>query len=399
MAVKGVGIFINIKPIEDTGSDDYISAGSGLYKLPRTWGSGRKYPGENNSLYIDAGDTVTLTQDHTCNNLNLNTTSDVIRLNLQTYVLNFYGKIRGYTGTAPGTNSGSSAGTTGWITAGSGGKLKAVGTTRNITNSGEWGSNTNLVGFEFEFALDSGQTGSLTTNFRAGDVTISSGIVNLNGATLRVSGTSATTPGLGTFVCQSGAKLLATAVFSNCVIIQNNFTTQGRLASVTFDSGSELELLTSASIIATTAFTFNGKLVMSLGGAQSMPTKGTDAGAVDLNSFYEIELKTSGAKSLSYNTTVTGKLTLGNTATLNLNSLTLTYGASADLEYTITRATADAEFPNTTDTSLMPRNLIIPDGVTVTLNSNKNIRGTVQKPGSGTGVLDLNGFTLTENYV
>ncbi|GAH96869.1 unnamed protein product, partial [marine sediment metagenome] len=70
-----------------------------------------------------------------------------------------------------------------------------------------------------------------------------------------------------------------------------------------------------------------------------------DAASLVTDTFGNLTLSTSGVKTLSMNTAVNGKLSMQGTATLALSGETLTYGASATLEYnTATGRTAGTEW-------------------------------------------------------
>lgn len=165
------------------------------------WVAATSTPSASNSVFIEGGHTVTLTQNESCNDVNLNNGSgDKIVTN--SFTLNMNGKFRAYTGTAPGSNSAVMP-NSGWLNTSGGGKISVVGGSRNLVNTGEWSANP--PGWTLEFALNPGEMVTCFTNMKAGNITIASGTVAMSGSTtLRADSGSA---GTGNITINSDATL------------------------------------------------------------------------------------------------------------------------------------------------------------------------------------------------
>src|SRR5690606_25901712 len=61
-------------------------------------------PGETNSVFLEENTAVFLENNQSCRNLHINVTSDIDRLTIQNNVLEVWGELRFYSGTAPGIN-------------------------------------------------------------------------------------------------------------------------------------------------------------------------------------------------------------------------------------------------------------------------------------------------------
>lgn len=132
-------------------------------------------PSLNDTVFIQSGHTVSLTQTQSCYDLNLGSTSGT-RINLSTFALNLYGRLRcvGSTlNTWPVTYTTSLPSTVTWINSYSGGYINVVGITRNLTNAGEWGNNP--PGWIMRVNLNSGQTVTTNTGLKLGRLEVNTG--------------------------------------------------------------------------------------------------------------------------------------------------------------------------------------------------------------------------------
>ncbi|MGK4568324.1 hypothetical protein [Flavobacterium sp. 3HN19-14] len=152
-AIMTITVYPNDSSI---GAGDFRSTTSGSWAVSTTWeryngsvwqasGVGSNNPGQTptatSSVYIQTGNTVTLTANSACKDLHLNNTA-ASRLALGTFTLNVNGKLRAYTGafnTVPGTSSATLPSNAAWITSTTG-KISVVGDTRVLTTTGEWGA-------------------------------------------------------------------------------------------------------------------------------------------------------------------------------------------------------------------------------------------------------------------
>ena len=86
-------------------------------------------PGASDDVYIQSGHIITLTQNQSVRDLNLNNTT-AQRLVTGAFTLSVYGKLRAYSGAAPGTD-GSPPASGSWIDTSAGGKISIVGSSRS----------------------------------------------------------------------------------------------------------------------------------------------------------------------------------------------------------------------------------------------------------------------------
>lgn len=171
-----------------------------------TWSAATtgQIPGAQDSVFIQASQTVTLTQNQSCLNLAMQNAAG-IKLALNDFTLEVGGTIGAFTNpvatfafplTYTATvNLAINNGTNG------AGVIRFIGATRNIFNQGQWGANP--ANWNCEFALNNGSTGTLPGNFKAGRITIVSGTVFANND-FRPDGAAAST---GDIIINSGATL------------------------------------------------------------------------------------------------------------------------------------------------------------------------------------------------
>ncbi len=309
---------------------DYRSRATGTWSGANTWQvrSGASWantatpPGSTNNVYIQTGHTVTVdVATGQCNDLHVHT-GGVLAIGTNTIQVN--GKIRAYTGTAvtatgadgtfysgqtssisPGANS---------ITTGSGGELSFVGNSRNLTNTGEWGAL--LTGGEVEIALTAGQTGTLNTNFKARNWTMTSGILDANTRTISADNGAAST---GTITISNGFVLISTATS----VFQR--TGSSSCASLTIASGATLRLGATSPTISALSITNNGTVEYNATGAQTLAVA-ANSGASP-NTYTNLTISGNSTKTLGVSTTVNGLLTVSN-GTLQTSTFNLTLNAT-----------------------------------------------------------------------
>ena len=396
---------------------DFRSIATGNWNVTTTWESydgavwsaASSTPTAINNVYLQIGFTVTLTQNEACNDLHINSGASTVAA-LATFTLEVNGKLRAYTGvlgTIPGASTTTVGGSCITSTAGSG-KMKFVGTTRTIMVTGEWGNNP--PGWDVEFAPTAGNTFTIGTGFKSRNITISSGTLTSSANAFRADGGSA---GTGTMTVKSGAILQ----FSGSAIALYRTGTAGatqHFGSLTVESGALLDFSgTSSPTIGCSTFTLNGTVSYSGSGAQTLATKGTASAAADPNTYTNLTLSGSGAKTLGVSTTVNGTLKLAGTASIALGAFTLTYGGTSTLEYagSAAQTTTLIEFPvngvnnliiNNPNEVILDATRSISGNATIyplanfTINSPLTVAGTflLQSDATGTGSFIDNG-TLT----
>jgi hypothetical protein len=290
-------------------------------------------------------------------------------------------------GTIPGTSATPTA-TVAWITSTSG-KISIVGNTRAITAAGEWGATnagtTSPNGFDLEINLNPGQTATANTSIKSRRITVAAG-------TLQMTGNNRLAPDQGVaansdFVIMNGATVLSdSSAGGGSAAIGRTAGGVGGILNI--NSGGVLVLTGVSPNIAMTTIALNGTVEYGSSGAQTLAVA-TNGGA-SLNTYTDLTLSGSGAKTLGVNTTVNGTLTRGGTSTLALSTFSLTYGANGTLEYAGTGVqTTGSEFP----TSSGPLNLTINNSNGVTLSGDRTIIGIVALTGgdlnTGANVLTL----------
>ncbi len=357
-----------------------------------------------NNVYLEAGFTVTLSQDAACKDLHLNGVQDVVRINTGDFALNIWGKMRSYTGTAPGNtdNGATGAGIAGFINTGTSGRLKFRGTVdRTIFVLNELTANSRIAGWRLDFAFDPGVTGYCKNTIRCGHLEVSSGILDVSGVLdgevadyeIRVAGDDyVAQPGNGvsggTVIIRNGATLKSYRLH------KNNPTTVGNsLASFTVESGGVFVSKLS-NTVATLAYDISGEVRFESASAQSFLSAGGKVDAVSIVNYHHVTLAGGAAKTLVNNVTITGTLTLEGTASLGLGAFTLAYGTDATLEYkgSGVQTTTNAEFPVTNG----PFNLNINNSNGVSLHSSRTLNGLLTLT-SGNFNIQNNHFTLGEN--
>ncbi len=267
-------------------------------------------PASSNSVYIQIGHTITLTQNEACLDLNINNGAATV-IAIATFTLEVNEKLRSYSGvvnTLPGTSSSTVGGSCISSTAGVG-RIKFVGSTRTITATGEWGNNPQ--GWDVEFAPSPGNIFSLQTGFKARNIVISSGTVTSSSADFRPDGFAG---GTGTLTVKTGSILQ----FSGSSINIKRVGTAGatsHFGTFTVESGAILDFSgTGSPTIGAASIIFNGTVQYSGGGAQALATKGGNTGGSDPSMYTNLRLGGTSAKTLGLNTTVIGTLTIAGSA-------------------------------------------------------------------------------------
>lgn len=173
-----------------------------------TWSSASsgQIPGITDTVFIQNGHVVTLAQNESCCDLNMNN-ANTVSLNTGTTPnrLSVNGRLRLFNSainTFPVTYTTTNSGTAGtWMNTSGGGAIKVVGNSRVVINTGEWAANPQT--WNMEFALNTGQTATINTNFKAGRISILSGNVTITSGDIRPDAGT----GTGDLIISAGAKL------------------------------------------------------------------------------------------------------------------------------------------------------------------------------------------------
>jgi hypothetical protein len=384
---------------------DFRSKASGNWGDNETWqvfngiswdnATQGQFPGatnesNGNNVYLEAGFTVNLQADHSCKDLHLNTTADVIRISTQNNNLNVWGKMRFYEGNAPGLDTPSpvtSSGITGWISTGTSGTIRFKGTQdRIVMYKNEVNANNSNSGWNLDFAFDPGFTGQINDRIRATNIQVSSGVLFMNNSAgeFRIGTNNGALDNAhnGSFTIKSGATVKGgNGIFKKATIAADN---------IAVESNGNLIITNTTYILAAQTLNLNGNIILE-NTILNFPTTGNRTGAAPINIFSNLILKGAGTKILQNNITVNGTLRLSETASLSLNGFNLSYGSNGILEYngSATQYTTSSEFPLTNG----PFALVINNVNGVSLHESKSLSGSLTIS-AGKLLLGNNNLTL-----
>jgi hypothetical protein len=352
------------------------------------WTTASNSPGNSNDVYIQAGHTVTLTASETCNSLYISTgTSSATsggdaQLALQGNVLSLKGKLSCYFGTvnvingstSPLSISASATTPSAPITKSSGGLLKFVGNSRNLTNSGEWGAGatgSNSL-FDVEFALNSGENGVLVSILKAANWKISSGTIT---AQTRIAVDNGTT-GQGDLIISDGATLISSESGSGATPVISR-TTSAICGTITING--ILKLLGSTPHCQCSTFVLgsNSKVELARSGNQTF-LGSSYTGAADLLVYKHLILSGSGTKTTLPSVTTE----IGSNGSLNMAGGALAIGASGNFNVSATATTiiycgTSAQSATSSEWNSNFQNVIIKNSAGVSLSFARTINGSL----------------------
>ncbi|NUM31133.1 MAG: hypothetical protein HUU47_02275 [Bacteroidetes bacterium] len=308
------------------------------------WTTASNAPGSSNDVYLQAGHTITLTGTANCKNIYLSTgttsptTGGDALIELQTYTLNLYGKLCCYYGVVDITNGSNADLSISYsttipstpISKSSGGKLKIVGTSRNVTNTGEWASgNGSSSLFDIDFALNNGETAALQTNLKASNWTITSGTLDIG--TNSISADNGTS-GQGDVTIEYGATLIDSGTGASNSIIQR---TSSDICGTFYLNGTLKVTGTSPHVQCTNiSIGSNGIVEYGKSGNQNF-IKSTYSGATKFLNYKNIILSGSGNK-----TTLSGENTsITSDGTLTIKAGTLLIGSGGNFSVSSSNTT------------------------------------------------------------
>ncbi len=362
----GTGYVTVSGPIAVTSSTQFRSHISGNWNVAGTWeGSADggatwsailtgftpgSTPGSIHKVYVQAGHTVTLTENESCNDLNMSvgttgstTGSGGGKVACVTYTLSVNGQLRGYwapVSTTPGTDQPAGSSFDPFTKTDIGGKIKFVGSGRVILAAGQWGS-YNITATplspggaaDWEFALMPGQTATNLSSFRPANVVIDSGTTLDIGSSIIGAcgngGLGVGTGGAGNITISNGATLIS----SGTGVISRRTSTASSGAIGTFANQGSLKLSGAAPMIAAAAYDFSGGTVEYTGGSQTLLVKdtGTSGPQTDPTNYNNVTLSGTGVKTTPLNTWVSGTLNVSSGTMLDFSSKTITASSASTL--------------------------------------------------------------------
>ncbi|HAA15687.1 MAG TPA: hypothetical protein DCE41_29860 [Cytophagales bacterium] len=376
---------ILLSPGVALGQQAFRSAASGFWIFNTTWEKATSYnptvweaagagefPGSNDTVYLEAGFTVTLLTDQSVADIHFNNTADVIRFNTDDNILDVHGKIRIYEGAAPGTSRSGSAGVEGWIDTGTG-RIRFVGSeSRYVVEKGEFGAKRENRDMTVEFAFDPGDTAYINETVRFGNTTVSSGVLRvLDDHTIRPTETySSSGVADGNLTINAGA-----VMYGGRGIFRNKNTAIGTL---TVNAGGRLIFTYVDPIIAAQTLNINGSLEL-LGDDtnQRFPIATTRFGASTISSASKLVLGGQDGKLMLNSFTVQDTLELTDKTTgVSTNGFLFDYDAGGIV------LTYSKDSAVTTDSELFPADgsiigLVINNTGAVTLNEDKFVDGNL----------------------
>lgn len=322
---------------------DYRSVASGNWtdiaiwqvRLADNWIPATVAPASTNNVYLQTGHNVVIDAANVhCNDLHwgyTGSTYGAVELGLN--VINISGKVRVYSMTGAAetalggdgtfytgqTNSNTLSGTQ-FISSNTSGYIKFVGASRTITEFDSWkSSGTVCYGV---FALDNGATGVLKGGMKFRGLTIESGTIDCDNASLAIGSSEAN----GDITIKSGAKLISSRADQVLTASSTRI-----LRTLTIEAGGVLELTNANPQINCQSFVNNGEVIYS-GDAENLVIPGLING-VDLTSYNDLTINSAVAVKLplAKSVTVAGTLSLqsGNLEIPSTSSLTLANGDNA----------------------------------------------------------------------
>lgn len=395
---------------------DYRTVASGNWsditkwqvRTASSWGAAATAPTATTTIYIQTGHTITVdVASASCDSFHIHATGGVLAIGTNT--LNVNGKIRAYIGTAvtttgadgvfyssqaTGTNVGAAI-----ITTTSTGSFKLVGNTRNISTGTDWNTNgLNSPGCTVEFALNAGNTGTVTTGMKASAFIFSSGTVSMTGRFAPDGGSA----GTGSLTIKSGATLISSNSGVTSQVISRTGST--RSGTVTIEANGTLELTGASPRIDANAFVNNGNIVYTRTSSTSpqslLDTSNAATGAVRFSSYKNLTYRGTNTKTIPAGLTINISDTLTNSGTSSTNILA--YGAGSNLTYSA--GTGTFVFNNSSSVALTstapewpssngPTNILVLSNTFSFGDLTTAITRTLPSGGS----ITLNGGTLTLN--
>lgn len=352
------------------------------------WTTASSSPGSSNDVYIQAGHIVTLTASETCNSLFISTgTSSATsggdaQLVLQGNTLSLKGKLSCYFGSVNITNGSTSAlsitasATTpsSPITKSSGGLLKFIGNSRNLTNSGEWGAGatgSNSL-FDVEFALNSGENGVLVSILKAANWKISSGTIT---AQTRIAVDNGTT-GQGDLIISDGATLISGESGSGATPVISR-TTSAICGTITING--ILKLLGSTPHCQCSTYVLGSNSKVEFGRSGNQTFLGSSyTGAADLLVYKHLILSGSGTKTTLPSVTTE----IGSNGSLSMAGSAFAIGASGNFSVSATASTiiycgTSAQSATSSEWNSNFQNVIIKNSAGVSLSFARTVNGSL----------------------
>jgi hypothetical protein len=305
-------LFVILAGVTQNVSAQKTTVATGVWSDAANW-SPAGVPTATDNVFIEAGHTITVDGNFACANLNISTTG-VLAVGANVLMVN--GKLRSYTGVAPGVSTSSPGATS--ITNTSG---KTVFTfADSIVKVGEWGATAHS--WRAEFAIAGAGVGSIGGNFKAGDIIISNGTLSTSND-IRPDNNSANT---GSLTINTGARLR----FTGGGNIRRTGTAGTPCASVTVDG--TLEYNSSTGGLFAVTRNINGTVAYTRGSSQFLSGQISTykdlilGGTGDKTDTVAITIQNNGTVSLLGSASAVFK-----TATGTVNSGSISYGTNTTL--------------------------------------------------------------------
>ncbi len=305
-----------------------------------SWATATTTPTAGSNVYLQAGHTVTLTGNQSCNDFHISANSATTRIGFGVNTLSVNGKLRAMTdvaasvgtadGNIPGTSTGALPGVADWIKSLAGGGFAIVGASRTVTTFGEWDATNSGAfspsGFNLTITPPAGDTFTFGTPLKARSMMLNgAGTVDMGDNRLAPDSGPA---GSGDLTINCTLKSAGTSSTTNAVIGRIATGTDRYCGTVTLNG--TLYLTGSLPFIQAAAVVLNGTVVYGRTGTQNLlgiPV----TGAQFPNTYTNLTLENGSAKTLVGPITVTGALTLTNGKLISTNANLVTLSSTATI--------------------------------------------------------------------
>jgi len=368
------------------------------------WENTTNLPNNGSNVYIQNGHTISCSGTFTCRNLNIHTGGRFDN-NLGTFNLN--GKLRAYTGNvvitqgADGTfysSQASNANPPNGIFVGQVSIMNIIGFSRNITNTGEWGVSSPLIGtIVCNLTMTPGNTATFQTDFSITRLTMQTGNVNMGANTLYVAPGSLASPSLKVNAGCTFTSSNSGAAAGSCVLTRNSTQPTGPVSIA-----GNMILSGASPYLQATSYDLQAGSTIEYNGAAQNFANASFAGSTVLNTYRNLILSGSGNKTPVGNFNVDENITISGSAVLAMGSRTAnitgnwtSWGQGGLSEGTST-VNFDSTGPQSINTTGGENFYVMRKSAagTLTLNSNVNIVAggnlTMQA-----GVIDANANTFS----
>ena len=306
---------------------DYRSLASGNWSDAATWqvrtgvtawATASVAPTATNTVYIQAGHTVTLTGDSDCYSLHIEKSGSLAAV---TFAVNVYGKLRCYVLTPAvtatslaasdvylGVDIAAVSASSAMITSTSGTTLRFKGVTRTFNFANEWNAGGTYPAISAEIALNASQTITSGAAIKFSNLTLTTG--NLTSGNPHVI--------TGNCTIKTGTKIITFVSGVSPSVSIGNFN--GTLAgTLDIQSGGTLDFRTATPNINFATFINNGTVIYSATAAGTFITNANGSAVPDVNTYTNLTISNTLGVTATSSKSITGALNVTGSCILNAN--------------------------------------------------------------------------------